>query len=321
MSTRRYVLRKAVAAFSTLLFVLAVNFFLFRILPSDPVTNMARRDKLTLQEQEQLIQEFGLDKSLWDQFFIYMSRPWELGISFISGQPVVDAIAVRIWPTLLLVGVATILATTFGIWLGIASGWRRGSKFDQGSLFGTMTFYSMPEFWLGMMLIFIFSATLGWFPVGGYSTSGADYTGIEHWVDVAQHLFLPVVTLTVGYLGAYSIVMRSSLIEVKDEEFVTIARAKGLREKEVRSREVVPNARLPVFTLVILYFGYVIGGAVAVEYVFSYPGIGQLTVDAIQAQDFPVMQAVFLLLSASVILANFIADVVYVYLDPRVRTS
>ena len=138
---------------------------------------------------------------------------------------------------------------------------------------------------------------------------------------MAQHLFLPVVTLTVGYLGAYSLVMRSSLIEVKDEEFVTVARAKGMRDREVLRREVVPNARLPIFTMVVLYFGYVIGGAVRGGVRLLAPGVSaQLTVDAIQAQDFPVMQAVFLLLSVSVIAANFIADVVYVYLDPRVRT-
>lgn len=320
MSMRLYVARKALVAFGTLLFVLAVNFFLFRILPSDPVTNMARNDKLTLADQQQLISDFGLDKSLWEQFWIYMSRPWELGTSFISGLPVADTIGGRIWPTLLLVGLATILSTVIGIRIGISSGWRRGSKYDENSLVTTMTFYSMPDFWLGMMLLFIFAATLGWFPVGGYATYGADYTGLAHWWDVAQHLFLPVLTLTVGYLGAYSLVMRSSLIEVKDEEFVTVARAKGMRDRDVLKREVVPNARLPIFTMVILYFGYVIGGAVGVEYVFSYPGIGQLTVDAIQAQDFPVMQAVFLLLSVSVIVANFIADVVYVYLDPRVRT-
>ena len=321
MTTQRYVLRKALAALFTLVFVLTVNFFLFRILPSDPVTNMARNDKLTLQDQQQLIKEFGLDKPLGQQFLQYIIHPWQLGISFISGQPVADTIAGRIWPTLLLVGLATVLSTFFGVWLGIVSGWRRGSRFDEGSLVGTMTFYSMPDFWLGMMLLYIFAATLRWFPVGGYETYGAGYTGFAHWIDVAQHLFLPVVTLTIGYLGAYSLVMRSSLIEVKDEEFVTVARAKGLRDKEVRRREVVPNARLPIFTMVILYFGYVIGGAVGVEYVFSYPGIGQLTVDAIQAQDFPVMQAVFLLLSVSVIAANFLADVIYVYLDPRVRTS
>jgi peptide/nickel transport system permease protein len=321
VTTRRYVLRKAAAAFFTLIFVLAVNFFLFRILPSDPVTNMVRNDKLTAADQAQLMKDFGLDQPLWNQFLTYITHPWELGLSFISGQPVADTIAGRIWPTLLLVGLATVLSTVIGVWLGIVSGWQRGSRFDEGSLVGTMTFYSMPDFWLGMMLLYVFAAALGWFPVGGYSTYGADYTGLAHWLDVARHLFLPLVTLTIGYLGAYSLVMRSSMIEVKDEEFVTVARAKGLRDKEVRRREVVPNARLPIFTMVILYFGYVIGGAVGVEYVFSYPGLGQLTVSAIQAQDFPVMQAVFLLLAVSVILANFIADVVYVYLDPRVRTS
>lgn len=321
MSMRRYVLRKAISAFFTLVFVLAVNFFLFRILPSDPVTNMARNAKLTEAEQDQLIQQFGLDKPLAEQFFHYIIRPWELGTSFVSEQSVASVIGPRIWPTLLLVGTATILATIFGVWLGIASGWRRGSRFDKNSLVGSMTMYSMPDFWLGMMLLFIFGATLGWFPVGGYATYGADYTGWAHVVDVAQHLFLPMLTLTVGYLGAYSLVMRSSLIDVKDEDFVTVARAKGLRDREVRRREVVPNARLPIATMVILYFGYVIGGAVGIEYVFSYPGLGQLTVDAIQEQDFPVMQAIFLLLSVCVIFANFIADIVYVYLDPRVRMS
>jgi peptide/nickel transport system permease protein len=321
MPMRMYVLRKAFSAFLTLLFVLAVNFFLFRILPSDPVTTMARNAKLTEAEQQQLIEQFGLDKPLFGQFIHYITRPWELGISFVSEQSVASVIGPRIWPTLLLVGLATLLSTFFGVWLGIVSGWRRGSRFDQGSLVASMTTYSMPDFWLGMMLLLIFGATLGWFPVGGYESYGADYTGIAHVVDVAQHLFLPMLTLTVGYLGAYSLVMRSSLIEVKDEDYVTVARAKGLREKAVRKREVVPNARLPIATMVILYFGYVIGGAVGVEYVFSYPGLGQLTVDAIQEQDFPVMQAIFLLLSVSVIVANFFADIIYVYLDPRVRIS
>ena len=321
MPMRMYVLRKAFSAFLTLLFVLAVNFFLFRIRPSDPVTTMARNAKLTEAEQQQLIEQFGLDKPLFGQFIHYITRPWELGISFVSEQSVASVIGPRIWPTLLLVGLSTLLSTFFGVWLGIVSGWRRGSRFDQGSLVASMTTYSMPDFWLGMMLLLIFGATLGWFPVGGYESYGADYTGIAHIVDVAQHLFLPMLTLTVGYLGAYSLVMRSSLIEVKDEDYVTVARAKGLREKAVRRREVVPNARLPIATMVILYFGYVIGGAVGVEYVFSYPGLGQLTVDAIQEQDFPVMQAIFLLLSVSVIVANFFADIVYVYLDPRVRIS
>jgi peptide/nickel transport system permease protein len=321
MTMRMYVLRKAYSAFLTLLFVLAANFFLFRILPSDPVTTMARNAKLTEAEQEQLISEFGLDKPLFEQFFHYIVRPWELGISFVSEQPVTSVLGPRIWPTLLLVGSATILATIFGVWLGIVSGWRRGSRFDKNSLVASMTTYSMPDFWLGMMLLLVFGATLGWFPVGGYETYGADLTGWAHIVDVAKHLFLPMLTLTIGYLGAYSLVMRSSLIDVKDEDFVSVARAKGMRDKDVRRHEVVPNARLPIATMVILYFGYVIGGAVGIEYVFSYPGLGQLTVDAIQQQDFPVMQAIFLFFSISVIAANFLADIVYIYLDPRVRMS
>ncbi len=315
---RRYLLRKVLAAFFTLVFVLTVNFFLFRILPSDPVTNLIRNEKLTDAQQQQLMEDFGLDKPLGQQFIVYITHPWQLGLSFMSGQPVADVIGPRIWPTVLLVGLATTLSMFFGVWLGIASGWRRGSRFDVRTLVGTMTFYSMPDFWLGMMLLLVFAATLGWFPVGGYATYGAGYTGLAHLRDVAQHLFLPLVTLTIGYLGEYSLIMRSSLIDVMNDDFVTVARAKGLRDKAVRRKEAVPNALLPIVTVSILYFGYVVGGAVGVEYVFSYPGIGTLTVDAIQGQDFPVIQGVFLLLSFAVILANLVADVVYVYLDPRV---
>jgi peptide/nickel transport system permease protein len=321
VGTRKYLLRKLVQAFFSLLFVLAINFFLFRMLPSDPVQNMVRNQKLTQEEQATLMKELGLDKPLPQQFAIYIFAPWQLGRSFQSGQPVAEEISSRIWPTLIMVGTATILSTLFGVLLGIASGWRRGSRFDVSTLVSTMTFYSMPDFWFGMMLLLVFAATLHWFPVGGYETAGAGYTGVRHLIDVMRHLALPVATLTIGYLGEYSLIMRSSLIDVMNEDFVTVARAKGLRDKDVKRKHAVPNALLPTVTIVILYFGYILGGAVGVEYVFSYPGVGQLTVQAIDQQDFPVMQGIFLVFSAAVIIANVFADVLYSYLDPRVRNA
>jgi peptide/nickel transport system permease protein len=183
-----------------------------------------------------------------------------------------------------------------------------------------MTFYSMPDFWFGMMLLLVFAATLHWFPISGYM-SDPTATGFAHIRDVASHLFLPVATLTIGYLGEYSLIMRSSLIDVMNEDFVGVARAKGLPDRLVRRKHAVPNALLPIVTMVILYFGYVLGGAVGVETVFSYPGLGKLTYDAIAEQDFPVMQAIFLLYSTAVIIANLIADITYGYLDPRVREA
>jgi peptide/nickel transport system permease protein len=182
-----------------------------------------------------------------------------------------------------------------------------------------MTLYSMPEGWLGMLLLILLSGILGWFPAGGYETGGL--TGMARIVDIANHLFLPVLTLTLGYIGEYAIIMRSSMVDTVGEDFITIARAKGVPESEVRRKHVVPNAFLPTFTLIFLSVGYVLGGAVVVEAVFSWPGIGLLTYNAIQTLDYPVIQGVFLISSAAIIVFNLVADVSYRYMDPRMREA
>ena len=206
-----------------------------------------------------------------------------------------------------------------GILIGIKGGWERGSRFDTSTLYGSLVLYSMPEGWLGMLLLITFAGILGWFPAGGFESG--DATGMARIVDIANHLFLPVLTLTLGYIGEYAIIMRSSMIDTVNEDFVTIARAKGVPERMVRKHHVVPNAFLPTFTLIFLSLGFVLGGAVVVEAVFSWPGIGLLTYNAIQTLDYPVIQGVFLLSSAAVILCNLVADVMYGYMDPRVREA
>ncbi|MFZ0322878.1 MAG: ABC transporter permease, partial [Actinomycetes bacterium] len=198
-------------------------------------------------------------------------------------------------------------------------GWARGSRFDRGSLYGSLVLYATPEGWLGMLLLIVFAGTLGWFPAGGYS-SGAG-TGLEHVTDVANHLVLPVLTLTLAYIGQFLIVMRSSLLDVKDEDYVGTARAKGLTDPLIRRRHVVPNAFLPSYTLIVLSFGFILGGAIVIETVFSWPGLGQLTYQAIADEDFPVLQAIFLLTSFAVIVANLAADVTYTFLDPRIEEA
>ena len=225
----------------------------------------------------------------------------------------------RIGPTLLLVGLGTLFSTVIGIWIGIKGGWRRGSRFDTSTLYGSLALYSTPEGWLGMLLLLVLSGMLGWFPAGGFETGGE--TGVARFVDVLNHLFLPVLTLTLGYLGQYAIIMRSSMIDVTNEDYVTSARAKGVPEHMVRRSHVVPNAFLPTFTLIFLNFGFVLGGAIVVEAVFSWPGLGLLTYEAINQLDYPVIQGVFLLSSAAVIVFNLMADVTYSYLDPRVREA
>jgi peptide/nickel transport system permease protein len=178
----------------------------------------------------------------------------------------------------------------------------------------------MPEFWFGMIILIVFSVWLGWFPVGGLSTPGVDTATPAGWLDVAWHLTLPVTTLAVIYLAEYSLIMRASIIEETGQDYLQTARAKGLMDSMVRRRHAVPNALLPTMTLVFLNLGFVVGGAITIEYVFSINGLGSLTVDALQGPDVPLLQALFLLFSAAVILANLVADLLYGYFDPRVRT-
>jgi peptide/nickel transport system permease protein len=247
----------------------------------------------------------------------------DLGLSsFYQGEPVMDVFLRFLPPTLLLVGISTALSMAIGLWMGIRSGWRRGSRFDRSSMFVSLILYSMPEFWLGMLLLLLFSSELGWFPVGGrVSTSVSSLDTWGYVVDVAEHLFLPVLTLALGYLGEFYLVMRSSLLDVLGEDYIKTARAKGLLDRLVLSRHAVRNALLPTVTLIALSFGYVIGGAITVEVVFSYQGLGLLTYTAIVSKDYWLLQGLFLFFSAAVIVFNLASDLVYAYLDPRVREA
>ena len=321
MGSRRYLLSKCLQAVVTLLFVLTFNFFLFRVIPGDPVGLLARSEHFTPEDVARLRHEQGLDLPMVEQYVIYMKDvvTGNLGESLRTGIPVRELIGSRMWPTVLLVGLGTILASWLGVLIGIRGGWRRGSRFDTTSQYSSLVLYAMPEGWLGMLLLLLFSGWLHWFPAGGYAS--ADETGVAHVVDLLDHLFLPLLTLTLGYIGGYAIVMRSSMIETINEDFVHTARAKGVPERLVRRRHVVPNAFLPSFTLIILSFGFVLGGAIVIETVYSWPGLGLLTYNAINQLDYPVIQGVFLIASAAVILANLAADITYGYLDPRIKQA
>ncbi len=328
MGTRQYVVRKVVQAVLTLVAILIFNFFLFRVWsPGDPISFLTRGQgaNISLEERRALIREYGLDKPVFGQFTEYVKDTFtgNLGVSsFFQGEPVKDIFLRFLPPTLLLVGISTALSMAIGLWMGIRSGWRRGSGFDRFSMFFSLILYSMPEFWLGMLLLLLFSTALGWFPVGGrVSTDVSSLGTMDFLIDVAEHLFLPVLTLTLGYLGEFYLVMRSSLLDVLGEDYIKTARAKGLLERNVLNRHAVRNAMLPTVTLVALSFGYVIGGAITVEVVFSYQGLGLLTYTAISAQDYWLLQGLFLFFSAAVIVFNLVSDLVYAYLDPRVREA
>ena len=309
-------------AVATLVFVLLVNFFLFRVMPGSPIDTMARNQRLSPDEKAALIADFGLDAPLLAQLptYVWDTVRGNLGYAYTSGRSVTSTIGARFWPTVLLVLPSTILAVAVGIALGIYSGWRRGSRGDAGTLGVSLVLYSVPEGWLGLMLLVVFGSILGIFPLGGYASTDP-LTGSAHLADVLSHLALPVATLTLAYLGEYVLVMRSSLIDVLGDEYLQTARAKGLPDRLVRRRHAVPNALLPTITIVFYSVGAIFGGAVIVEAVYSWPGLGQLTYQSIENLDYPVIQGVFLLSSAAVIATNLAADLLYGYVDPRVRDA
>jgi peptide/nickel transport system permease protein len=319
----RFVGTKVLGSLATLAFVVCFNFFLFRVVESDPVANLFRGRNLTQEQRQELRSQFGLEGTRLEQFGRYLQQTAQLnlGRSYTSNEPVASTIRERAWPTIALVGISTLLSTIFGVLIGIVAAWNRGRKVDYVSTSATMATYSMPDFWLGMLLLITFSVLLGWFPVGGITDPGSDATGLALLLDQAHHLFLPALTLTLAYLGEYALVMRSSLLDTMREDYLLLARAKGLRDVVVRNRHAVPNAVLPVVTLIAINFGFVLSGAIAVETIFSWPGLGLLTYDALRGPDLPMLQGLFLVFSAAVIFFNLVADLLYAYLDPRVRTA
>lgn len=318
----RFAIGKIGGALLTLAFVLVFNFFLFRVVQTDPVSTLFRGRNIPQERLDQLRAEFGLDKPLGGQFIDYLEETAQLnlGLSYQSRQPVWEEIKSKIPATLALVGISSVLSAVIGTALGVAAAWRRGTKTDYGITTSTMLFYSMPDFWLGMLLLVGGAIATGLFPVGGMVDAGSSRAGIGRLLDQAHHMALPALTLTLAYLGEYAIVARSSLLETMKEDYLIVARAKGLRDIKVRNRHAIPNALLPVVTLSAINLGFVLSGAIAVETVFSWPGLGKATSDAIRGPDLPMLQGLFLLFSAAVIFFNLIADLVYGRLDPRVRT-
>ena len=304
----------------TLLFVVAFNFFLFRVVQSDPVATLFRGRNISDETRAELEREFGLDKSTSEQFVLYLRETAQLnlGVSYQSQRAVWQEISEAIPNTVILVGTSAVLSAVIGTVAGIVAAWRRRTAADYTLTSSTMVLYSMPDFWLGMLLMSVFAVSLGWFPIGGVVDPGTDPQGWERVVQTLHHLVLPAATLTLAYLGEYAIVTRSSLLEVMSEDYLGVARAKGLREVKVRNRHAVPNALLPVVTLTAINFGFVLSGSIAVEALYSWPGLGLATADAIRGPDLPMLQGLFLVFSAAVIVFNLIADLAYGWLDPRV---
>jgi peptide/nickel transport system permease protein len=319
----RWLAGKAGAALLTLIFVLIFNFFLFRVM-GDPTTQLARLPRATPEEIQQLRHAYGLDKPMLGQFADYVGDTLrgDLGISQRTRRPVWDEIKDALPWTLLLVGTGTLLATVIGTWLGIVAATRRGTRTDDSLLGFSLFTYASPEYWIGLILILLFAVAIPIFPAGLQMTPGKEFDSwLAQAADVAEHLVLPSLALMLVLLGQYFVIMRSSMVDVLTEDFITVKRATGLPWSQVVRKHAVRNALLPLVTLSAIQFGFVMGGVITIETIFSWPGLGLLEFDAIQSKDFPMLQGAFLVFSIAVIVANLIADCLYFVLDPRVQSA
>ncbi|MFL5687231.1 MAG: ABC transporter permease [Chloroflexota bacterium] len=320
----RFIVRRLGQAALTIVMIVLVNFVLFRAMPGSPDRILARNPNVSPQAIQQIRERWGIDKPLIpDQLVAYMAATLQgdLGNSFGQrGRPVTEVVGSHLGPTLLLFGLGEVIAIVVGLALGAYAGWRRGGAVDLVGNGISLILYSMPYFLLGMILLLIFSATLHWFPSFGMTTLGVAHDSpLEYLADLSAHLILPVATVALGLIGQYSILMRSSIIETMSDEYITTARAKGITDSRILRGHALPNAMLPTVSLIAINLGYVVAGAITVEVVFNWPGLGTLTVDALKSRDYPVLQGIFLVLSISVVFANLGADMIYGRLDPRVR--
>ncbi len=325
MNRRDFLLRKLGLSLVTILVVVVINFVLFRVLPGDPVRSVIGRNvRISAETQQALREQFGLDKPVFpDQFFDALGQ-WargNLGVSWSLRRPVSEVLMSKLWNTVLLIGLGQLLSIIFGVTLGLLAGWKRKTAIDVGALTFSLIAWAIPTFWLGIILLAAGSTWLG-LPTGGIvspaNTGKPLYTVIP---DLARHLILPTFTLTILYLGEYMLIMRSSILEVLSEDYILTAKAKGMSHWQVLWKHALKNALLPIVTMIALNLGFTVSGAIYIETVFSYDGLGKLFQTALTKQDYPLLQGAFLLLAVSVIIANMIADVLYAVLDPRVKEA
>lgn len=342
MSRSQYLLRKIGWAFLTILFVIVLNFFLFRVLPGDPARAGTRDPRLKQETIESLRVRFGLDKPVINcfdslnpikigdcgvnpfdtQFFIYLRNllQGELGFSYHTNQPVSEVLAQRLWNTVILIGAGQILAVLLGMALGIFAAWKARTSVDYTSVGFSLFVWSLPTFWLGIILLFWGSSN--GLPMAGMSTPGmSSFPLLQQWGDIARHMLLPTLTYTVVFMGEYTLIMRSSLIDVLSEDYILTAKAKGLSAFQILKDHALKNAMLPLVTVIAINLGFTVAGAIQIESVFSWPGLGSAIFEAVERRDYPILQGAFLLIAVAVILANFLADLTYSYLDPRVQTE
>jgi ABC-type dipeptide/oligopeptide/nickel transport system permease component len=313
-----YAIKRTAFAIVTIFVAVTVNFALFRLAPGSAVSNLSRVPHATPQLRLALKKQFGLDKSKGEQYVLYLKQllHGNLGVSYANQQPVSSNLRTAIGNTLPMVFLGTILAIIVGTLTGVIAAWRRGTALESVTVTTALGFYSMPTHWLGLMLVILFAGVL---PTGGMTNEFLfNPSWWTHVKDVLSHMVLPSLTLALVLFGEYTLIVRSAMLETLGEDYILTARAKGLRPWTIVRRHALRNAALPIVTLIALSLGYIVAGAILIETVFSWPGIGRAVYDSVLARDYPMLQGAFLVLTVSVVFFNLVADLLYFKLDPRI---
>jgi len=324
METHRFVIQRLIQITVIFFVILTALFFLFRLAPGDPVSRMVD-PSMTPEDARQLIIQLGLDQPAWKQYLVYLKNfcSAEFGHSFHYGRPVAEIISERLPNTILLFTTSIILAALVGISWGKLAAWHKGKRLDVGLTIGSLVTHTLFLPWLALIMIWLFAYKLRWVPITGMISEDVwlDPTA-SFWAksaDILHHMLLPLATLFLIHFGSYLLIMRSSMLDTLREDYILTARAKGLTEKAIRSRHAARNAALPVITSLGLSLAFSINGGALTETVFTWPGIGRELVSAVSHNDYPLAQASFLLIAAVVLVSNLVVDVLYAYLDPRIR--
>lgn len=317
-SMSRYIIARTIQTVVTLLIILTLIFIMFESLPSKPQDLLALNPFIQPEQKQSLVHLFGYDKPITVRYVLYMKNmlTFNFGLSFTHASSVWQLLQQRIPRTMLLFGLATVLSYVIGIYLGALMAWKRGGIVDGSSVVVSLTFYNMPSFWLGLIFLVIFSAQLHWFPLTGW------YDPTYHmwpWLNILWHLTLPLIVLLLLQLAGTVLLMRTAMLDIIGENFMVTAKAIGLPERTVLFRHGARNAMLPVVTSFIISIVFAVSGAVVLENVFSFPGMGALYIQSLVQLDFPVAEATLYIITLMVLLGNFLADLIYGYLDPRVR--
>ena len=322
-SLRGYLIRRVFYVLIAIVLIISFNFFLFRVMPGD-VVHVVIPKGASNETMERLTEYYGLDEPLYVQYLIYMKQTFsgEFGesIDFRRGAAVSDLLPSYIIKTFMLTGLGTVISIAVGVYFGREAAWRRGTAFDRvgGAFF--LVFYCIPTFLFALVLLTLFANYIpGWPIQGEFSDDYYSLSPIEKVWDRTIHVLLPLLALVIESIAAFSIITRSSLVDVLTEEYMVTAVAKGLRGRQVLSNHAMPNAMLPVVTVVAMNVGWILSGAIMIEVIFSYQGLGYLMYEAVIGYDYPIIQATFMLEAVAVIVANFIADLMLFKLDPRLR--